>query len=118
MVRQDVESMLDNIESIKGLKYRQYVEQLLLASQVIEASTLAISRIEDDDRLKYALRHAVQQNISGMLSIYHTSSGFTEEEMKALMEDGDRIIANFKSSAAAAVQASRNGYSINEGGQA
>jgi hypothetical protein len=118
MVRQDIESMLDNIESIKGPKHRHYVEQLLLASQVIEASMLAISHIQDDPILKTALRTAVQQNISGMLSIYHATSGFTDEEMRGLMEDGDNIISNFKSSASAAVQASRKGYSISEGGEA
>ncbi len=118
MVRQDVEAMLDNIESIKGLKHRRYVEHLLLANQVIEAAMVAITRIEDDPVLEVVLTNALHQNVSGMMTIYHASSGFTDEEMKGLMEDGDKVIANFKSSASAAVQASRKGYTISEGGEA
>jgi len=114
MVREDIESTLANIQSIKGIQHRNYVETLLLANQVLEASMMAISHIEDDPILKAALRTAVQQNMAGILSLYHTQSGFGNDDMEGLLADGDRLIANFKSSASAAVQASRSGYSIKE----
>lgn len=117
MVRQEVESMLDSIEGVKGLRYRKYVETLLLASQVLEASMLALSHINDDPVLKTSLRRAIQQNMSGILSLYHELSGFSEGDMEELLKAGDTLVANFKSVAMTAIQASREGYSIEGEGQ-
>lgn len=114
LVREDIEATLENIENIKGRRYRHYVETLLLANQVLEASNMAISRIEDDPLLKSTLSHAIQQNMSGILSIFHAESGFSEQEMEELLNAGDKVIANFKAAATAALKASRSGYSIKE----
>lgn len=115
LVREEIEAMFDNIESVKGLKHRLYIEQLFTAHQLLEISGIVGSLIAKvDPKLHSLLAEGVTVNVSKMLQISHELSGFDPSEVDALIKEGDAMVSNVRNMALAALKAGSDGYTIKE----
>lgn len=115
MVRDEVQGMLDNIEKVKGQKYRQHVEHMFISHQLMEIITISNRFVRDQDpRLAKVLIAAASSNMAAMLQRYHDASGFDDKDLDGLIQEADTIIMNSHNMAVSALNAGMDGRIIKE----
>jgi len=115
MVRDEVKGMLDNIERIKGQKYRKHVEHMFISHQIMEIITISNRFVRDQDpRLAKVLISAAASNMAAMLQNYYDASGFAEKDLDGLIQEADTIIKNSHNMAVSALNAGLDGRIIKE----
>jgi len=115
MVRDEVKGMLDNIERIKGQKYRKHVEHMFISHQIMEIITISNLFVRDQDpRLAKVLISAASSNMAAMLQNYYDASGFAEKDLEGLIQEADTIIKNSHNMAVSALNAGLDGRIIKE----